>query len=153
MCDFAAHLKFKIWHKMLLKSLLLLIAFASFAHCDSRIRFVYYFGWVWKQNLNSKIQLKQLKIFRSESFIETAQFNVENLDTILTHPSFNRQGATVMLHYGAGQSLSTRAVHDIITSYLFSREYNFIAISYEDNSIIGTDVSVLKLKLELNKNL
>ena len=50
-----------------------------------------------------------------------------------------------MFHYGAGQSISSIPVNDLVTSYIFNREYNFVAIAYEDNSIVNTDVSRIEL--------
>jgi hypothetical protein len=70
---------------------------------------------------------------------------VGNLETIRQHPAFNNAMNTVMFHYGEGQSLSSVEVHDLVTSYIFNRGYNFIVVSYEDNSIIGTDVSDWKI--------
>lgn len=81
-------------------------------------------------------------------FVETAEFNALNLANLFNHPAFNRNVQTVMFHYGAGQSISSIPVNDVITSYIFNRDYNFVVIAYEDNSIVSTDVSGADLALE-----
>jgi len=50
-----------------------------------------------------------------------------------------------MFHYGAGQSISSIPVNDVITSYIFNRDYNFVTIAYESNNIVSTDVSRIVL--------
>ena len=106
---------------MLLKSLILLSALVIVANCDPRLRFIFYYG--------------------STDFIETAEFSAINLADLHSHPAFQRNVKTVMFHYGVGQSVSSRPIFDIITSYLFNREYNFVVISYENNNVVSTDVS------------
>ncbi|CAG9801919.1 unnamed protein product [Chironomus riparius] len=106
---------------MLFKTLFLLAALASVANCDPRLRFVFYFG---------------------TDFVETAEYNALNLGNLFTHPSFNRNVQTVMFHYGAGQSISSIPVNDVITSYIFNRNYNFVVVAYEDSSIVNTDNAV-----------
>ncbi|CAG9801920.1 unnamed protein product [Chironomus riparius] len=107
---------------MLFKSLILLSALVSVAHCDPRLRFIFYYG--------------------STDFMETAEFSATNLETLHAHPAFQRNIKTVMFHYGVGQSVSSNPVFDIITSYLFNREYNFVVISYENNNVVSTDTAV-----------
>jgi len=82
-------------------------------------------------------------ILSSTDFIETAEFSATNLEALNAHPAFQRNIKTVMFHYGVGQSVSSGPIFDIITSYLFSREYNFVVIAYENNNVVSTDVSLL----------
>jgi len=71
-------------------------------------------------------------------------YNVIDFHTILNHPNFVRTRETVIFHYGAGQSVATPQVHDVITAYASRQQFNFIVIVYEDVATIGTDVSLSK---------
>lgn len=100
-----------------------------------------------KNNFSIKkfVNIKILICIRSGS-IQTAEFNHVNFGELINHPSFRRDINTILFHYGAGQTLNTLQVNDVITSYMFNRGYNFVAVTYDDDSIIGTDVSVSLIK-------
>jgi hypothetical protein len=107
---------------MMLKSLFVFLALASCAYGDTRLRYVFYFGTV--------------------ELVQTATYNVNNLQTILSHPAFVNTQQTVLFHYSVGQSLSSVQIHDLITSYIFSRDYNLVIVGYEDNDVVSTDNAV-----------
>ncbi|XP_070498560.1 lipase member H-B-like [Chironomus tepperi] len=66
-------------------------------------------------------------------------YNVIDFHTILNHPNFGRTRETVIFHYGAGQTIATPQVHDVITAYASRQQFNFIVVVYDDVATIGTD--------------
>jgi hypothetical protein len=64
-----------------------------------------------------------------------------NFHTILNHPNFDRNRGTILFHYGAGQSLLTSQVFDVVQSYFTRAAYNLVVIDYVEN-IINTDVRI-----------
>ena len=64
---------------------------------------------------------------------------------IMAHPSFVRNGETVMFHYNNDHSLNTPEVRDVIQSYEANSNYNFIVVHYPDSSEIGSLVIYLRL--------
>ena len=71
-------------------------------------------------------------------------YSVIDFHTILNHPNFGRTRETVIFHHGAGQTVATPQVHDVITAYASRQQFNFIAIVYDDAATISTDVSYSK---------
>ena len=106
----------------------------------SKIEICFLFWVRFKYSKKKLYPYKWLKNFRTD-FVETVEYNALNFANLFTHPSFNRNVQTVLFHYGSGQSISSIPVNDVVTSYIFNRDYNFVVIAYEANSIVDTDVS------------
>lgn len=102
----------------MMKSLILVLALAAFAHGDGRLNYIFYHG---------------------PTMTDTTVFNFVNYHTILNHPLFQRTRSTIMFHYGTGQTLATSQVHDLIQSYFNRGEHNLIVVNYDDPATISTD--------------
>lgn len=72
---------------------------------------------------------------------DTTNYDFSTFHTILNHPNFVRTRETILFHHGVGQTLTTTQVFDVIQSYFNRGAHNLIVITYEDTSIINTDVS------------
>ncbi|CAG9801916.1 unnamed protein product [Chironomus riparius] len=100
---------------MLVKSLVVILSLIALGSCDSRIRYRFY---------------------REATYVDDYTF--ADFNTILSNPSFSSSRQTVIFHYGAGQTLATPQIHDIITAYAVNRQFNFIVIFYDNLNTIST---------------
>ncbi|CAG9802067.1 unnamed protein product [Chironomus riparius] len=96
------------------KVTILILALATVVHADNRFMFIFYF--------NGGI----------------AEYTTSNLQMIIGHPSFVRNGETVMFHYNNDHSLTTPEVREIIQAYEANSNYNFVVVHYPDSSEIGS---------------
>ena len=62
---------------------------------------------------------------------------------LIGHPSFIRNGETVMFHYNNDHSLNTPEVREIIQAYQANTNYNFVVVHYPDSSEIGSLVKYI----------
>lgn len=72
-----------------------------------------------------------------------AEYTTSNLQMLIGHPSFARNGETVMFHYNNDHSLNTPEVRAIIQAYEANPNFNFVVVHYPDSSEIGSLVNAI----------
>lgn len=70
----------------------------------------------------------------------TQSYAVDNLETILDNPKFDRQKRTVIYSYGFSQTVYQQSVREIVDAYLENGEFNFVLVNYR--SILAYNVLV-----------
>ena len=85
--------------------------------------------------MRAKIISNDLKFLNFKFVSSTSQlYSVENLDTVISHPSFSTGRDTVIYHYGFSETPATDSVQDIVNSYVQVDNVNFFLIFYDNLS-------------------
>lgn len=68
---------------------------------------------------------------------------MDNFETILDNPQFDRRKQTVIYSYGFTQTVYQQSVREIVDAYLTNGDFNFVLVNY--NSILAYTVFVSNL--------
>lgn len=85
----------------------------------------------WKKSYQSLIYRRNF---------QTKSYDVDNLETIVENPNFDRQKPTVIYSYGFTQTVYQPSVREIVDAYLENGEFNFVLVNYR--SILAYNVLV-----------
>lgn len=68
-------------------------------------------------------------------------YDIRSFQNIVDHPHFRANAPTVIFHFDEFESNRDQHVAEIITSYLYTNEYNMILVDYQNVGIISDNVS------------